>query len=57
MLEPVGGTRELAFLQAEAERIRSVIEGDDWVGRKERDLEAIQQEAFWETHDRFAVLA
>src|SRR5438270_2770636 len=57
VLEPVGGARELAFLQAEAGRIRSVIEGDDWVGRKERDLEAIQQEAFWETHDRFAVLA
>jgi ATP-dependent Clp protease ATP-binding subunit ClpC len=57
VLEPTGGPDETAFLQAETERLRSVIEGEAWLGVKERDLEALQRESFWESADRFAVLA
>jgi ATP-dependent Clp protease ATP-binding subunit ClpC len=55
--EPGGGAGETAFLQAETDRLRAVISGDAWLGRKERDLEALQDEAFWESPDRFEVLA
>jgi ATP-dependent Clp protease ATP-binding subunit ClpC len=57
VLEPSGAEAERAFLQEETERLRAVIEGTDWLGRKERDLEALQQESFWDSPDRFAVLA
>jgi ATP-dependent Clp protease ATP-binding subunit ClpC len=57
VLEPSGGAGETAFLQSETERLRVVIEGDHWLGRKERDLETLQEEAFWDSPDRFAVLA
>jgi ATP-dependent Clp protease ATP-binding subunit ClpC len=56
VLEPSGGAGETAFLQAETERLRGVIESDAWLGQKERDLEALGSEAFWESPDRFAVL-
>jgi ATP-dependent Clp protease ATP-binding subunit ClpC len=52
-----GGAEELHFLQTETARLRAVIEGDDWVGYKERDLEVMRSEGFWDTPDRFAVLA
>ena len=33
------------------------MDGGGWRGRKERDLEAMRSKAFWESPDRFAVLA
>jgi ATP-dependent Clp protease ATP-binding subunit ClpC len=57
VLEPSGGRDEAAFLHAETERLRSVVDGDGWRGRKERDLEAMQRDGFWESPDRIAVLA
>jgi ATP-dependent Clp protease ATP-binding subunit ClpC len=57
VLEPSGGPGETAFLQAETERLRRVIEGDRWLGLKERDLETMRDEAFWQSPERFAVLA
>src|SRR5207253_11394812 len=57
VFEPSGGAGETAFLHSETERLRGVIAGDRWLGRKERDLEAMQDEAFWDSPDRFAVLA
>ena len=52
-----GGPGETAFLESELERIRAVVEGDGWLGRKERDLEEMQSPEFWDSPDRFAVLA
>ena len=46
----------MEFLQAETERMRSVVDGEGWRGRKERDLEAMRSRAFWESPERFAVL-
>jgi ATP-dependent Clp protease ATP-binding subunit ClpC len=57
VLEPTGGTEEIAFLQAETDRLRAVIEGEGWLGRKDQDLEALRDEEFWDSPDRFAVLA
>jgi ATP-dependent Clp protease ATP-binding subunit ClpC len=56
VLLPSGGPAEVEFLQAETERIRSVVDGEGWRGRKERDLEAMRSRAFWESPERFAVL-
>jgi ATP-dependent Clp protease ATP-binding subunit ClpC len=52
-----GGTEERAFLQTETERLRAIIEGDGWRGRKELDLDAMRSEAFWDSTERFAILA
>ncbi len=57
VLEPVGGAGEIEFLRAETDRLRAVIEGAGWLGLKEQDLEALRDEAFWESPERFAVLA
>jgi ATP-dependent Clp protease ATP-binding subunit ClpC len=57
VLEPSGGRDESEFLQAETERLRAVVDGEDWRGSKERDLEAMQRDGFWESPDRIAVLA
>jgi ATP-dependent Clp protease ATP-binding subunit ClpC len=54
---PGGGPEERAFLQQETERIRSIVDGEDWSGWKERDLELMQGDVFWTSPDRFAVLA
>ena len=56
VLSPSGGPEEREFLQTETERLRGVIDGDGWRGRKERDLEAMRSKAFWESPDRFSVL-
>ena len=56
VLLPSGGPVEVEFLQAETERMRSVVDGEGWRGRKERDLEAMRSRAFWESPERFAVL-
>jgi ATP-dependent Clp protease ATP-binding subunit ClpC len=56
VLLPSGGLAEVAFLQAETERLRSVVDGEGWHGRKERDLEAMRSRAFWESPERFTVL-
>jgi ATP-dependent Clp protease ATP-binding subunit ClpC len=56
VLLPNGGPAEVEFLQAETERMRSVVDGEGWRGRKERDLEAMKSRAFWESPERFAVL-
>jgi ATP-dependent Clp protease ATP-binding subunit ClpC len=55
--EPTGAAGELVFLQERADRLRAVINGDRWQGQKERDLEAMRDESFWESPDRHAVLA
>jgi ATP-dependent Clp protease ATP-binding subunit ClpC len=52
-----GGPEVLQFLQAELTRLRAIVEGEDWAGYKERDLELMHREGFWEGRDRFAVLA
>jgi len=57
VLNPSGAEAERAFLQDETERLRAVIEGRDWLGHKERDLETMQEESFWDSPDRFAVLS
>jgi ATP-dependent Clp protease ATP-binding subunit ClpC len=54
---PHGGADQLDFLQAELARLRAVVDGHDWVGCKERDLELMRNEDFWNAPDRFAVLA
>jgi ATP-dependent Clp protease ATP-binding subunit ClpC len=57
VLEPHGGAADVAFLQAETERLRTVIDGAEWGARKERDLEVMQSEEFWSSPERFVVLA
>jgi ATP-dependent Clp protease ATP-binding subunit ClpC len=57
VLGPGGGAEERAFLQAETARLKAVIEGGGWLGRKELDLDAMRSEAFWDSPGRFAVLA
>ena len=57
VLWPGGGSEERAFLQKETERIRGIVDGEDWAGWKERDLESMRDDAFWTSPDRFAVLA
>jgi ATP-dependent Clp protease ATP-binding subunit ClpC len=52
-----GGPKELQFLQTELTRIRAIVEGEDWAGHKERDLEVMRREGFWDDPGRFAVLA
>jgi ATP-dependent Clp protease ATP-binding subunit ClpC len=54
--QPTGAAGELAFLQEQADRLRTVIDGDIWQGQKERDLESMRDESFWESPDRHAVL-
>jgi ATP-dependent Clp protease ATP-binding subunit ClpC len=56
VLEPGGGPETSAFLQAETERLGGILAGEAWHGRKEADLEAMQDEAFWASPERFAVL-
>ena len=56
VVHPRGGADENAFLQSEMARLRAIVEGDAWSGRKERDLEVMQSEGFWDAPDRFAVL-
>jgi ATP-dependent Clp protease ATP-binding subunit ClpC len=56
VLSASGGAEESEFLRSETERLRAVVDGDGWRGRKERDLEAIKSKAFWESPERFAVL-
>ena len=51
------GPEELHFLQTEMTRLRAVVEGEDWAGYKDRDLEVMQGEGFWDAPDRFKVLA
>jgi ATP-dependent Clp protease ATP-binding subunit ClpC len=57
VLDPTGGPDERDFLSAETERLRAVIGGTHWSGRKELDLESMRGEAFWDSPERFAVLA
>src|SRR5262249_11678923 len=35
----------------------SVVDGDGWRGQKERDLASMQADAFWDSPERFGVLA
>jgi ATP-dependent Clp protease ATP-binding subunit ClpC len=56
VVDPRGGPDENAFLQTETARLRAIVEGDAWRGHKERDLEVMQSDGFWEAPDRFAVL-
>jgi ATP-dependent Clp protease ATP-binding subunit ClpC len=55
--EPAGGPAEVEFLKAEAARLREIIEGETWAGRKALDLEALQEVPFWESPDRHLTLA
>jgi ATP-dependent Clp protease ATP-binding subunit ClpC len=57
VLWPGGGPEERAYLEQETERIRRIVDGEDWAGCKERDLELMRDDAFWASRDRFAVLA
>ena len=57
VLDPAGGSDEAEFLRAETERLRGVIDGDEWRGRKERDLEAMHADGFWESQERLDLLA
>jgi ATP-dependent Clp protease ATP-binding subunit ClpC len=53
-----GDDDEKDFLEGETGRLRSIVDGDDWRGRKERDLESIRSDAsFWDSPGRFEVLA
>jgi len=56
VVDPRGGPDENAFLQNEMTRLRAIVEGDAWRGHKERDLEVMQGDGFWDAPDRFAVL-
>jgi ATP-dependent Clp protease ATP-binding subunit ClpC len=56
VLSASGGPEESEFLRTETERLRAIVDGDGWRGRKERDLEAMRSKAFWESSERFAVL-
>jgi ATP-dependent Clp protease ATP-binding subunit ClpC len=56
VLAPQGRAEERDFLHGETERLRAIVDGDGWRGRKERDLEAMTSKAFWESPERFAVL-
>jgi ATP-dependent Clp protease ATP-binding subunit ClpC len=56
VVDPRGGSGENAFLQAEMTRLRAIVDGDSWRGHKERDLDVMRSEGFWDAPDRFAVL-
>jgi ATP-dependent Clp protease ATP-binding subunit ClpC len=56
VFSPRGGPEEREFLHTETERLRGIVDGDGWRGRKERDLEAMRSKAFWESPERFSVL-
>jgi ATP-dependent Clp protease ATP-binding subunit ClpC len=56
VVDPRGGPDENAFLRTELTRLRAIVEGDAWRGQKERDLEVMQGDGFWDAPDRFAVL-
>jgi ATP-dependent Clp protease ATP-binding subunit ClpC len=57
VLDPTGAPEERALLEAETARLRALVDGDDWRGCKERDLDEMRGAGFWESGDRFAVLA
>ena len=57
VLDAHGGNEEADFLHAETERLRRVVDGDEWHGRKERDLEAMRNDGFWDSPERLEVLA
>src|SRR5262249_11548012 len=57
VLNPTGVAEERAFLEAETERLRAVIDGEGWRGRKELDLASMRAEDFWDSPERFGVLA
>jgi len=52
-----GGAEESAFLMDELQRLRSIVDGEGWLGYKERDLASMRGDGFWEAPERFAVLA
>jgi ATP-dependent Clp protease ATP-binding subunit ClpC len=56
VLSPGSGPAETGFLQAETARIRGIVDGEGWQGRKERDLEAMRSKAFWDSPERFTTL-
>jgi ATP-dependent Clp protease ATP-binding subunit ClpC len=51
-----GDADERDFVQAEIGRLRSIVTGNGWRGQKERDLESMRADAFWDSPDRFGVL-
>src|SRR5204863_205702 len=51
VLSARGAPEESEFLQAETERLRGIVDGDGWRGRKDRDLEAMRSKAFWESSE------
>jgi ATP-dependent Clp protease ATP-binding subunit ClpC len=57
VLDARGGGDEADFLRAETERLRAVVDGDEWCGAKERGLETMRLDGFWDSADRVAVLA
>jgi ATP-dependent Clp protease ATP-binding subunit ClpC len=57
VLGPRGGPEEVGLLQTEVVRLRAIVEGDGWRGRKAEDLEVMRSEGFWDAPDRYAVLA
>ena len=57
VLDPHGGPEESAYLQSETERLQEVIDGDAWSGAKERDLAEMRNDSFWDSPERFDVLA
>jgi ATP-dependent Clp protease ATP-binding subunit ClpC len=56
VLSPSSGAAETELLQAETRRLRGIVDGEGWHGRKERDLEAMKSKAFWDSPERFTVL-
>src|SRR3954469_1206873 len=52
-----GGPEVVHFLEAELTRVRAIVEGEHWAGYKERALEVMRSEGFWDAPDRFTVLA
>jgi ATP-dependent Clp protease ATP-binding subunit ClpC len=57
VLWPGAGPDERAFLAAETRRIREVVDGEHWRGRKDRSLELMREDFFWTSPERFEILA
>ena len=57
VLDAKGSGDELELLDASCQRLSDLVESDEWQARRERCVEAMAGEEFWESDARFETLA
>jgi ATP-dependent Clp protease ATP-binding subunit ClpC len=56
VLHATGSAHEVSALGAEYEHLKGIVEGEEWVQRKQRALATMAESGFWNSPERFATL-